>query len=138
MVVCGARATDDMNIGAAEDNIRSYHANLRVGIDGDKRARYTRARNSSLYWASTPEAASAALGKCTRFCATTTSQRPTMAARERLPIVRVRKREQGYEKLSQGNPGHGQTLTFLPSLRLNAINVISIVFRRLPEGEELV
>jgi hypothetical protein len=29
----------------------------------------------------------------------------------------VRKRGRGYEKLSQGNPGHGQTLMVLPSLR---------------------
>jgi hypothetical protein len=31
-----------------------------------------------------------------------------MAARKGLPIVRVRKRERGYEKLSQGSPEHGQ------------------------------
>jgi hypothetical protein len=66
------------------------------------------------------EAASVALGECIRFCARVPSQRPTMAAREDLPIVRVRKREQGNEKLiscHKAIPDMEQTLTFLPSLR---------------------
>ena len=31
-----------MNIGAAENDVRSYHANLRVGIDVNKRTKQKR------------------------------------------------------------------------------------------------
>ena len=42
IIVGGARAADDVDICTPEDDIWSYHANLRVGIDVDKRTKQKR------------------------------------------------------------------------------------------------
>jgi len=42
VVVRRAGTADDMNIRAAEDNMQSYYAHFRVGIDIDKRTKQER------------------------------------------------------------------------------------------------
>ena len=42
IVAGGAGAADNMNIGTAEDDIRSYYANLRIGIDVNERTKQER------------------------------------------------------------------------------------------------